>query len=533
MPSYTLSAMKEEKLITQEDIDKADVRLRPVLGVPPRKYLPALFGAALLIAVFLVFFLPGIVRSGSWLKFEGEPGTASVYLGGDYKGASGRFLWFPAGEYAFRVERNGFSAGEIKLKVGGRLLGSLFFPKKTTVRYSLSADDPSAVLHSAFREYSAWSLTGKPSALYPLPSVLSDNLAALASTGGLSGLETSREAGTAGLPLGAALAKDAVSMAVSSESARDALGAAVQAVSGGAPGPLSLAGTARIAASILCSGKNGAVWLSDMLAGTGKGTEYKSRIDAIAKESVPVTRGDFPRPAGRVSLAGHEFVLFSAGTVEMTGLAPSGAHAPYAVRVPSFGIGRLEITNRQWARFIAANPRWAPANRAELIEAGLADGNYMAEWTGAEDSRPVASVSWHAARAYCEWLGETSGGSYRFVLPTEAMWEAAATAGQDSGSAKASGVWADGSAAGPAAVASRGYSSAGLADMMGNVWEWTSDPYRPYPAFAAGEFAGDEIAARGGSWANRAGDIEAGSRGGIASSHSSPFLGFRVVIVEK
>jgi iron(II)-dependent oxidoreductase len=95
---------------------------------------------------------------------------------------------------------------------------------------------------------------------------------------------------------------------------------------------------------------------------------------------------------------------------------------------------------------------------------------------------------------------------------------------------------------GPEIPGSVGRDRAGLADMFGNVWEWTSSSFLPYPAFAASlpvaatreePFAADEKTVRGGSWANAPDSISLISRGGQASAHSSAFLGFRPALVSR
>ncbi|HWP69329.1 MAG TPA: SUMF1/EgtB/PvdO family nonheme iron enzyme, partial [Rectinemataceae bacterium] len=183
----------------------------------------------------------------------------------------------------------------------------------------------------------------------------------------------------------------------------------------------------------------------------------------------------------------------------------------------------------------AANREWLPANKTSLIEKGLADQEYLAQWNGNNDEKPVTGVSWFAAQAYCDWLSSLSGGAWKVVLPDEAMWEAAAAAGLSSAASpyEKKAVWSGSLATGPAAAASLGYTSSGLADMFGNVWEWTADSYRPYPAFASGLLPSDEKTVRGGSWANAQDSVSLYSRGGTAAAHSSVFLGFRPAIVQR
>lgn len=111
----------------------------------------------------------------------------------------------------------------------------------------------------------------------------------------------------------------------------------------------------------------------------------------------------------------------------------------------------------------------------------------------AKDDHPVTQVSWNDAQAYAEWKGRR--------LPTEIEWEYAAKSGKNTGSKfswgnelmeKASfkaNVWQghfpfkntgeDGFLfTNP--VGEFGQNEAGMTDMGGNVWEWTSTTYRLY-----------------------------------------------------
>jgi formylglycine-generating enzyme required for sulfatase activity len=113
---------------------------------------------------------------------------------------------------------------------------------------------------------------------------------------------------------------------------------------------------------------------------------------------------------------------------------------------------------------------------------------------------PVLLVSWRDAEAFCRWLSEREGRTYR--LPTEAEWEYAARGGTESAywsgesAASLKGVanvadaslrevvpavhfalpWRDGHPF-TAAVGSFAPNPFGLYDVHGNVWEWTSDWY--------------------------------------------------------
>ena len=127
-------------------------------------------------------------------------------------------------------------------------------------------------------------------------------------------------------------------------------------------------------------------------------------------------------------------------------------------------------------------------------------------------NKPVVHVSFYEAEAYASWAGKR--------LPTEAEWEKAARWDPESGRSRRF-PWGDVSAdenhanlgqrhLGPAGVGSypAGASAAGVEQLIGDVWEWTSSGFHPYPGFRAFPyreyselfFGGDYKVLRGGSF---------------------------------
>lgn len=192
-----------------------------------------------------------------------------------------------------------------------------------------------------------------------------------------------------------------------------------------------------------------------------------------------------------------------------------------------FWLDANEVTNAAYRRFVLENPRW----QKDRIDAALHDGGYLREWTGNEFPRgdadkPVTHVSWPAAVAYAAWVGKR--------LPTEAEWEYAARAGTTAP------YWWDGpfdtarANNGPArlVVGAPGTRNPwGVHDMLGNVAEWVSTIYRPYPYRSddGREAPGgpDRRGVRGGAWNQRDAFLRVGNRNSAPPTTTTDQLGFR------
>jgi formylglycine-generating enzyme required for sulfatase activity len=525
--------MRDDKRITQDDIDRVQVRLKPLLGVLPGRWLAALYALAAAALLFLALVLPGLRRDGSLLSVDSRPRGSAVHVDGAYAGTTPCEVFVERGDHRLAVSRPSFSRDERLVEVGGRVFASILFPRRQSIQAVLAPARPAELLSSAFAEFGRWSLSGRPSASYQFPLVLSDALLALAETGAAAALPRTE------VP---AFSASALAASAGEHSLRDALRASILAAAGGAPSPVGLAASLEALNAAVGSNPALAPWLESVLPQAAR--ERLAAADgwaALKRRGELVAARVGTRPAGAgvpLAVAGLSFRPLPAGSIVAGGEGLEGAALPYEAEVPAFSIAETEVTRRQWAAFIAAVPAWAPANRETLRASGQADESYLADWGDGSLSPdlPVTGVSWAAATAYCEWLSSKAPAGLRAALPSELQWERAALAGSGgtAGSAGTSRAILRGEGrSGPAPAGSAGKDGLGLADMLGNVWEWCSDAYSPAPALvpAGSPWSAGERSVRGASWANRPGAAGLYSRGSFPPSFSSPFLGFRPVLV--
>lgn len=182
--------------------------------------------------------------------------------------------------------------------------------------------------------------------------------------------------------------------------------------------------------------------------------------------------------------------------------------------VASFEIDRACVSHAAFAAFVEDGGYrdrqwWSDAGVAWLKESGLVhparwrlagdrpgqwEWRWFGQWMPLPLDRPVCHVNAYEAEAYCKWAGKR--------LPTEAQWEYAAT--HD------------------------------LIQWGASVWEWTADPFLPYPGFSPDPY--EEYSApwfhthrsvRGGSFATRGRMHHPRYRNFYLPHRNDLFIGFR------
>jgi len=203
-----------------------------------------------------------------------------------------------------------------------------------------------------------------------------------------------------------------------------------------------------------------------------------------------------------------------------------------------FAIGVTEVTFAQYGACVSAG-----GCKSMPSDNGWGQGN-----------RPVINVSWSDAVAYAQWLSNTTGKNYG--LPSDAQWEYAARGGKTdtliggspkavcafaNGASKESELpWANNACTDLAAdrtlpAGSLSKNGFGVADMIGNVSEWTMDcntlNLRDAPVDGSADARGScsQRIVRGGSWFSGPDDLRYSARAVQRRGDTNDFTGFRVV----
>ncbi|WP_448624430.1 formylglycine-generating enzyme family protein [Geodermatophilus sp. URMC 64] len=199
---------------------------------------------------------------------------------------------------------------------------------------------------------------------------------------------------------------------------------------------------------------------------------HRRDVDAFLLDVAPVTNREFRR------------FVEATGYVTDAERVPSAADypgVPPALLVPGSAVfrrpsGGVDLDVPTWWEYVPGACWHAPEGPSSDIDDRL--------------DHPVVQVSLHDAQAYSAWCGKR--------LPTEAEWERAAWAGTDAEFAwgdelRPGGRWMANTWPGPSfpevadpdrepgtsAVGSFPPNAWGLLDLIGNVWEWTTDRYEP------------------------------------------------------
>jgi formylglycine-generating enzyme required for sulfatase activity len=191
---------------------------------------------------------------------------------------------------------------------------------------------------------------------------------------------------------------------------------------------------------------------------------------------VPPTFTPTPKPG--VTMLGEDgamLVFVPAGEFKMGSEYGNIDEQPvHTVFLDAYWIDRTEVTNAMYARCVETGDCRPPSNTSSYTRSSYYGNPEF-------DDYPVIYVNWYKAKTYCEWAGRR--------LPTEAEWEKAARGtdertypwGNDIPNADLLNYNSEVGDTTQVGEYPNGASPYGAYDMAGNVWEWVSSLYKPYP----------------------------------------------------
>jgi len=226
------------------------------------------------------------------------------------------------------------------------------------------------------------------------------------------------------------------------------------------------------------------------------------------------------------------------------------------VDVPAFAVDKYKVTNAQYLKFMAAggyenSAHWtdedwnwrSKENIRHPVFWKRSDDRWLYHTMFDEIPLPMdwpAYVSHAEASAYARWVGKS--------LPTEAQWHRAAYADGDRERLYPWGSAAPDTSRGnfdfrswdpvPVNAFPTGMSSLGVADLLGNGWEWTSTVFGPlpgfkqfsfYPGYSADFFDGKHYVIKGASPRTAACMLRRSFRNWFQPRYQYVYAGFRCV----
>lgn len=396
------------------------VRLKPVFGIKPGLYLLIIYIIIFLILLFLIGFLPGIVRGGRYVHFTSPLPSSGLEIDGVYQGSADYQYFVPSGKHKLVVKKADQVVSESDLVVDHPVFFTWLVHRRQDCVLPLGTlrqESKDAIIRFDLEEIERYSLESG----YDMVDVYP--------------------------PLFANLAKDVEALGYDEEvfglaanyiTSKEMLDDAMTITS---DDPL-FAKTLSLAKTII-DGSSG-----------GKSGLQSANIDLKGKRTT-LSSGNFIQDG--ITYPEAEFVMGD----RVDSRYPEVEEAGVSIHTKSFTIATTEVSQFQWALFMAENPQWAKQAKNTSV-----DEYYLAGLEPSVDYpslKPVYGVSPRAAEAFCKWLSEKTGKDV--FLPGEAEWTLSAmqargkaysrtTSGGDDGTDSPSG-------------------------MMGSVWELTSSPYIP------------------------------------------------------
>lgn len=466
---------KDEKLV-----DVEPVRLPSFGPLRPGKYILIFLITVILLAVFLLFFLPGIVKGGRYVTFTSSMSSVGVIIDGKYTGSTnGTNYFIESGSHEAEYIKNGIIIGKETLEIDHPVFATLFIRRTQTVDIVPAQTDGlyESIFDSTLEGVVTYSAVLSYDETYNYP------------------------------PLYTSYAMDVSAIGIKDVSSDFHLLSSFVTTG-------EMLEDLKAAAAIL--DENGIKYstadlavLDSLISGNGENTD----CTLLSPSGNAHYTSD-----GFYSYSGESFSMGVNGKVSIQTMNT----LPVTVSTSDFDLAEFYVTEYEYALFTKENPYWAKDNLETLIADGMTDEYYLAGITLSTayvSNLPVRNISWYAADAYCRWLSEKTGTEYR--MPSEAEWYQAASSAEDRAYASSILSLDNGSHTSPLS-------------MLGGLWEFTSSAYVPLSridgmTYDAGDLSQSDIIVKGGSYINDPSDISRETVGVMRREVCSDYTGLRLV----
>lgn len=471
------------------------VKLPVLFNMRPGVYLFILYAILLIVILFCVAYLPGILKGGRYVTFSAPLAETGIVLDGTYLGATDNQYFIASGEHEVAYMKGGVQYATYALDVDHPVFLTWFFHRTKTVdapQLALGSDMKFKIIHFDLEQIQQASAILTYDAVTRYEPVFSNLVSDLKS------LDIQKETFEQALEL-ALLYITNETMLLDAQQALQKYQIALTAF---------MQQTLESATSLFATAN----------ASTG----LSEKVGSLVKKETSLQAGEFEIPGYRYPQA--SFVM---GT--LTGQNyPAINEAGIKVTTPSFALSTYEVSQYQWALFLQENPMWEKANLASLVEQGLVDEAYLAGLSPSTifvTNKPIHTISYFAAQAFCEWLSSKTGKTV--FLPSESMWTIAAYSH--------SNLKFDASLSPIPSPLKEPVS------LLGGVWELTQTPYIPLAritdyqkALALHESFGltTQPIVKGGSYLNDAKTISSNTVGVVDPDVCGDLIGFRVAWYE-
>lgn len=468
-----------------------EVQLPHFLGMRPGIYIFTLLIVATVLIVFLIGFLPGIIKGGRYVTFTSALAQTGVSIDGTYLGGTPYQFFVPSGDHEVTFTKGGIPIQKTTLTIDHPLFLTWLFHRTAKLEAdiaNLTSKEKATITKFNIQEVIGTSSITSFDAVHPYPPVFMN------------------------------LVEDNIVMALDEKTQLDSF----------ALGATFITSKTMLSDALEASEKiSGSTKLIDKTLAVAKQLFADSTTEEIGLleqehllKGMPTTlkANDFEQ-AG-ITYPASSFVM---GTTVPLIFAETNK-AGITAKTESFTIATTPVSQYQWALFIEENPQWDKNETQKLQQDNLADEFYLSGILPSvvfATGKPVHNISYKAAEAFCSWLTEKTG--KEVFIPTEQMWTLAALQTKDKGYTRSLTI-TDTDRNRPLA-------------MLGGVWEFTKSPYIPlqrvtdyqevanlYHLFANSS----DVIVKGGSYLNNPSSIDVHTVGAVDTTACGDLIGFRI-----